>query len=121
VEARQGRLVCEVCAQPGVVRAGEERFWRFAHRARANCPKAQDALEIVECRALLYGWLRTRFPDAIQLEKVLPGLPRPLDGLVDRPGQASLARWLIPAAVKPEVPLEEVRLPSPQRRVRPPR
>lgn len=39
-EARQGRLVCEVCAQPVVVRAGEERIWHFAHRPRANCPKA---------------------------------------------------------------------------------
>lgn len=102
-EAREGRIVCEVCDQPVIVRAGEERTWHFAHRSRIDCPKAKDSLEIVECRALLFGWLRIRFPDAVQVEKVLPGLPRPVDCWVERPGKPSLAWWLISAAVKPDL------------------
>lgn len=43
------------------------------------------------------------FPDAIQREKVLPGLPRPVDGWVDRPGKPPLAWWLVTAGLKPEV------------------
>ena len=102
-EARAGRIVCEVCDQSVVVRAGEERIWHFAHRSRIDCPKAKDSLEIVECRALLYRWLRVRFPDTVQLEKVLPGLPRPVDCWVDRPGKPPLAWWLVPSAVKPDL------------------
>ena len=102
-EARDGQLVCEVCNHSVVVRAGEERIWHFAHRSRIDCPKSRDSLEIVECRALLFGWLRVRFPDAVQVEKVLPGLPRPVDCWVERPGKPSLAWWLIAAAVKPDL------------------
>jgi len=102
-EAREDRIVCEVCTQPVLVRAGMERTWHFAHRTREHCPKAQESLELIECRALLYGWLRVRFPDAVQLEKVLPGLPRPVDCWVDRPGKPPLAWWLVTAGIKPEV------------------
>ena len=102
-QAREDRIVCEVCAQPVLVRAGTERTWHFAHRTREHCPKAQESMELIECRALLYGWLRVRFPDAVQLEKVLPGLPRPVDCWVDRPGKPPLAWWLVTAGLKPEV------------------
>ena len=102
-QAREDRIVCEVCAQPVLVRAGMERTWHFAHRTREHCPKAQESMELIECRALLYGWLRVRFPDAVQLEKVLPGLPRPVDCWVDRPGKPPLAWWLVTAGLKPEV------------------
>jgi hypothetical protein len=102
-QAREDRIVCEVCAQPVRVRAGMERTWHFAHRTREHCPKAQESLDLIECRALLYGWLRVRFPDAVQLEKVLPGLPRPVDCWVDRPGKPPLAWWLVTAGLKPEV------------------
>ncbi|NTV73495.1 MAG: hypothetical protein HGA66_04735 [Holophaga sp.] len=102
-QAREDRIVCEVCAQPVLVRAGMERTWHFAHRTREHCPKAQESMELIECRALLYGWLRVRFPDAVHLEKVLPGLPRPVDCWVDRPGKPPLAWWLVTAGLKPEV------------------
>jgi hypothetical protein len=102
-QAREDRIVCEVCAQPVLVRAGAERTWHFAHRTREHCPKAQESMELIECRALLYGWLRVRFPDTVQLEKVLPGLPRPVDCWVDRPGKPPLAWWLVTAGLKPEI------------------
>jgi len=102
-QAREGRIVCEVCAQPVLVRAGTERTWHFAHRTREHCPKAQESMELLECRGLLYGWLRVRFPDAVQLEKVLPGMPRPVDCWVERPGKPPLAWWLVTAGLKPEV------------------
>ena len=102
-QARENRILCEVCAQPVVVHAGTERTWHFAHRTLAHCPKAQESMELVEARALLYGWLRVRFPDAVQLEKILPGLPRPVDCWVDRPGKPPLAWWLVTAGLKPEV------------------
>ena len=102
-QAREDRIVCEVCAQPVLVRAGMERTWHFAHRTREHCPKAQESMELIECRALLYGWLRVRFPDAVHLEKVLTGLPRPVDCWVDRPGKPPLAWWLVTAGLKPEV------------------
>ena len=102
-QAREDRIVCEVCAQPVVVRAGMERTWHFAHRTRENCPKAAESMEQLACRALLFGWLRGRFPGAVQLEKVVPGLPRPVDCWVERPGKPTLAWWLVTAGIKPEV------------------
>lgn len=102
-EAREGHLVCEGCSQPVVVRAGEERLWHFAHKAGSDCPRSKDPLEVLECRALLYGWLRQRFPDSVQVEKSLGRLPRPLDCWVERPGKPTLAWWVVPAAVKPDV------------------
>ncbi len=102
-EALEGRIVCEGCRQPVTVRAGEERIWHFAHRAGGDCPRAKDSLDVLECRALLYGWLRVRFPDSIQLEKTAPRLPRPLDCWVERAGKPTFAWWVVPAAVKPDV------------------
>ena len=102
-QAREDRIVCEVCAQPVLVRAGTERTWHFAHRTREHCPKAQESMAMVACRARLYGWLRMRFPGAVRLEKVVPGLPRPVDCWVDRPGKPPLAWWLVTAGLKPEV------------------
>lgn len=102
-EALDGRIVCEGCRQPVIVRAGKERVWHFAHRAGGDCPRAKDSLDVLECRALLYAWLRVRFPDSIQLEKTAPRLPRPLDCWIERPGKPTLAWWVVPAAVKPDV------------------
>jgi hypothetical protein len=102
-EAREGHLVCEGCSQPVVVRAGEERLWHFAHKAGSDCPRSKDPMEILECRVLLYGWLRQRFPDSIQAEKAISQFPRPLDCWVERPGKPTLAWSVVPAAVKPDV------------------
>ncbi|WP_394365877.1 competence protein CoiA family protein [Mesoterricola sediminis] len=88
-EALEGQIVCEDCRQSVTVRAGEERIWHFAHRAGGDCPRAKDSLDVLECRALLYGWLRVRFPDAIQPEKSSPVLRGPWTagskGLANRP------------------------------------
>ncbi len=102
-EAAEGRIVCEGCRQPVIVRAGEERIWHFAHRAGGDCPRAKETLEVLECRAQLFSWLRVRFPESIQLEKTAARLPRPLDCWVERPGKPTLAWWVVPAAVKPDV------------------
>lgn len=101
--AHQGRLICEVCEEPILVRAGDERLWHFAHKVRKNCPKDEETLELVACRALLYRWLREKFKECVRLEKVLPGsgLPRPVDCWVELADGRRFAWWIVSAQLKP--------------------
>lgn len=101
--AHQGLLTCEVCEEPVIVRAGDVRLWHFAHKARTNCPKNQETLEIVACRALLYRWLREKFKEQVRLEKVIPEsrLPRPVDCWVELEDGRRFAWWLVSAQLKP--------------------
>lgn len=96
-------LICQECRQPVYVRAGAVRRWNFAHKHRKNCIRAQDSLELLQARSVLYTWLVEKCgADNVELEKKLDGanLPRPIDCYVRGPG-GLLAYWLIDKALRP--------------------
>jgi hypothetical protein len=103
-----GSLICPGCRQPVRIRAGKFRRWHFAHKHLANCPLANQSPELLHCRAALYEWLLQHFdPQAINLEKHLPGLARPLDIWVQA-GEAEFGYWIFDTRVSPQV-REELR------------
>jgi hypothetical protein len=97
----QDRLVCQGCLQPVRVRAGRRRRAHFAHKHLQGCSYGTESPEILEGCAVLYGWLASRFPDGVTLEKKLEGvsLPRPVDGWVETE-TGSLAYWIIYARLR---------------------
>jgi hypothetical protein len=103
---RGGFLVCPGCRQPVRLRAGRFRRWHFAHKHLANCPLANQSPELLHCRAVLYEWLLQHFePQAVTLEKDIPGLPRPLDAWVQA-GEGEFGYWIIDARLLPAVRAE---------------
>lgn len=80
---RKGRddlLHCPTCRQAVILRAGPEKRLHFAHRSLGNCPTQAEPPELLEARAVLYEWLRSKFADAATLERPADGgqTPRPL-------------------------------------------
>ena len=97
-----GALVCPGCRQPVRLRAGIFRRGHFAHKHLANCPLANQSPDLLHCRAALYEWLMEHFdPQAITLEKNLPGLPRPLDAWVET-GEAGFGYWIFDTRISPQ-------------------
>jgi hypothetical protein len=83
---RQDELVCPGCRQPVRVKAGEVKRWHFAHKHLANCPFEKQSPLLLETRAALYEWLAAQFGEArVTVEKLVEGLPRPLDCYVSVP------------------------------------
>lgn len=134
---RAGRLVCPVCRQAVLLRAGEIMRRHFAHKDLSQCPLGHESAEVLAGRAALYAWLNTKFPAGVTLEKhfearpaaerelprpalVVPAsagrespadeyqLPRGVDCWVERPGKRSLAYWLVDGKIDPE---ERMRIP----------
>ncbi|GAB4193641.1 MAG: hypothetical protein OHK0022_08740 [Roseiflexaceae bacterium] len=94
---RNNHLICQVCRSPVLVRAGTIRRRHFAHKVRADCPVSHESLALLQARALLYLWLRTKFdPASVTLEHAIPGvaLPRPVDCWVNLPS-GPIAYWLV--------------------------
>jgi hypothetical protein len=99
---RAGRLVCPVCRQAVLLRAGEIMRRHFAHKDQSQCPLNHESAELLAGRAALYAWLNTKFSDGVTLEKQSEAnleeenqLPRGVDCWVERPGKRSLAYWLV--------------------------
>ncbi|MFZ6029024.1 MAG: competence protein CoiA family protein [Chloroflexota bacterium] len=101
---RQGFLVCPGCRQPVRVKAGRVRRWHFAHKHLVNCPFERQSALLLETRAALYEWLVVQFGEsAVTLEKIVSGLPRPLDCSVALPGDSGAAAyWIFDARMPPD-------------------
>jgi len=65
---RGGLLVCPGCGQPLWFRVGKKLRPHFAHRQSGDCPLAHDSNEVREAKALLYGWLETKYPGGVELD-----------------------------------------------------
>ena len=65
---RAGRLVCPVCRQAVLLRAGEIMRRHFAHKDLSQCPLSRESAELLAGRAALYACLNTKFPDGVTLE-----------------------------------------------------
>lgn len=96
-------LVCQGCRQPLRVKAGERKRPHFAHKHLQACSLGSESPEILNARAVLYGWLHRRFGDAVTVEKQVEGfaLPRPVDCWVIT-AEKPLAYWIIEAGIKLE-------------------
>jgi len=101
VRSRSGNIICPVCNQPVVVKAGEVIIRHFAHKHLANCPSQDESVELLLARSVLYKWLYTKFPDSVQIEHRIDGLtlPRPLDCWVQRP-KGNFAYWITDRRMK---------------------
>jgi hypothetical protein len=106
---RVGRLVCPVCRQAVLLRAGEIMRRHFAHKDLSQCPLGHESAEVLAGRAALYDWLNTKFPTGVTLEKHFEAdpadeyqLPRGVDCWVERPGKRSLAYWLVDGKIDPD-------------------
>ncbi len=104
-----GRLVCPVCRQGVLLRAGEIMRRHFAHKDLSQCPLGHESAEVLAGRAALYAWLNTKFPDGVTVEKHFDAdpesryhLPRGVDCWVERPGKRNLAYWLVDGKIEPE-------------------
>lgn len=89
-------LQCQTCKEKVRLRAGERRRPHFAHKTLANCPTKNESAEMLEARAVLYDFLRTKFSDAVTIEKHLDGstLPRSIDCWIEH-HELKVAYWLI--------------------------
>jgi hypothetical protein len=109
-KGREGTLQCQTCREPVLLKAGPVRRPHFAHRTLANCPTSGVSSEVLEARAVLYEWLRSKFGEGVTLEKTLDdaSLPRPIDGWAERDGRR-YAWWLVDRRLPPEarVAIEE--------------
>jgi len=96
-EARRGELICPVCKQPVVVRAGEIRIHHFAHRNLGDCPMANEEGAVLLARSLLFRWLSTKYPGRVTIEQELPesSLPRPVDCWVETDDGKCFAYWIL--------------------------
>jgi hypothetical protein len=94
-------LVCPGCRQPVRVKAGELKRWHFAHKHLANCPFEKQSPLLLATRAVLYEWLVTQFGEEhVALEKLVEGLPRPLDAYVA--GEFATAYWIFDTRMPPD-------------------
>lgn len=97
-------LVCQGCQQPMRVRAGRVRTWHFAHKHLANCPYSHESPQALQARAMLYRWLKSKFGEAVTLEKQFKGLdlPHPIDCWV-KTQRGTFAYWIIESRLKPDL------------------
>jgi hypothetical protein len=108
---RADLLVCQGCQQPLRVKAGEVKRPHFAHKHLQACSYGSESPEILNARAVLYGWLLKQFGkntvggvnQVVTLEKQVEelGLPRQVDCWVESGGRV-FAYWLVEAGIKLE-------------------
>lgn len=100
---RADLLICQGCRQALRVKAGEWKRPHFAHKHLKACSFGSPSPEILNARAVLYGWLHRRFGDAVDVEKQVEGasLPRPVDCWVTT-STTPLAFWIIETGIKLE-------------------
>ncbi len=110
---RADLLVCQGCRQPLRVKAGEVKRPHFAHKHLQACSLGSESPEILNARAVLYGWLLRLYGSSpgcvVTVEKQLADspLPRPVDCWVETEAGA-IAYWIVEAGIKLE-PREAIR------------
>lgn len=95
-KSHAGDLLCQTCKEPVQFKAGQERRPHFAHKSLGNCPSRDESPVLLEARAALYGWLRSKFGEKATLEKQLEGnLPRPVDCWAQHQDGRQFAYWIL--------------------------
>ena len=107
--ARAGRVVCPVCREKLLLRAGEKRCVHLAHRVLADCPHAHVSVAIIETRRLLYRFFQDRIQRGkligpIELEPNVSGLSDGacVDLILRREARPPVAIVLLEAGLKPD-------------------
>jgi len=92
-----GQLLCQLCRQPVLVRAGQVNRPHFAHKTLSDCPSSREPAELVQARAFLYDWLKRTGEGTVTLEHHWEGqsLPRPVDCWLGLPDGKAFAFWII--------------------------
>lgn len=106
-----GLLLCQGCRQPLRVKAGEVKRPHFAHKHLKACSYGSESPEILNARAVLYGWLLKQFGQSagsgagrvVTVEKQIEsgGMPRPVDCWVENEA-GIFAYWIIESGIKLE-------------------
>lgn len=99
------RLVCPGCRQPVRLKAGIFKRWHFAHKHLQNCLLSHQSPTLLKARAILYDWITEKSlqsPLTIEIEKIYPDLPRPIDILMST-DQKQVAIWIIDTRLTPEL------------------
>jgi hypothetical protein len=93
---RSGLLVCCGCDQKLWLRVGGGRRPHFAHRSLADCPLAQESVEVMEAKAKIYLWLSTKYPGKAELDVDLkiPGWKRYADLVLRSPSEKAFIYWI---------------------------
>jgi len=93
--AASGRLVCQGCEQKFWLRTGVKRRRHFAHRQLADCPLAHQSPELLEVKAQLYQWLRSKYPGEVHLDMAIgvPGWEKCIDLLVEAAQGRKFGYW----------------------------
>lgn len=95
-KGHQDQLLCQLCRQPVLVRAGQLNRPHFAHKTLSDCPSSREPAELVQARAFLYEWLKRRV-GTVSLEHLWDGhsLPRPVDCWVTLRDGKVFAFWIV--------------------------
>lgn len=104
-QGRDDELICPVCRQPVIVRAGEKKRWHFAHKDLTNCPLKHESPNVLQARGLLYSWLKSKLGERVTevtVEKHFPGadLPRPVDCYVKLSDDQKIGYWILERGIR---------------------
>lgn len=101
-QGRDDNLICPICKQPVLVRAGRKKRWHFAHKDLSDCPLKHESPNILQARVLLYSWLKTKLGEQVTIEKHFPGtnLPRPIDCYVELSNQQKIGYWIMERGIR---------------------
>lgn len=96
-QGRDDGLICPVCKQPVLVRAGEKKRWHFAHKDLTNCPLRHESPDVLQARVLLYSWLKSKLAEKVTVERHFDGvdLPRPIDCYVEFSNKQKIGYWIL--------------------------
>lgn len=101
-QGREGKLICHVCKQPVLVRAGEKRRWHFAHKDLTNCPLKNESPLVLQAKVLLYNWLKSKLGPKVTIEKHFPGtdLLRPIDCYAELLNGQKIGYWILEKGIR---------------------
>ncbi len=105
---RDDELICPVCKQPVLVRAGQKKRWHFAHKDLTSCPLKNESPNVLQARMLLYSWLRSKLGEKVTIEKHFEesDLPRPIDCYVDFPNGLKIGYWILEKGIRERLSLQ---------------
>ena len=99
---RDDELICPVCKQPVLVRAGQKKRWHFAHKDLTNCPLKNESPDVLQARILLYSWLKSKLGEKVTIEKYYPeaDLPRPIDCFIELSNGHKIGYWILDKGIR---------------------
>lgn len=111
--ARIGELICPICSQLLVLRAGQIRIPHFAHRRLNDCPYARVSEPILSARSIIYRYFQEKIQSAeiqgtVELEPAIDEMPTStnLDVLLKATGFPPVAVVLLESNLKVDLRFE---------------